>query len=57
MRMPTTAIAVATGADASAPVKIWNSAMNPEKPGRPSEANAATANRPANSGVRAARPE
>ena len=35
-RMPTSAMAV-TGAAAMLPVKIWNSAMNPEKPGRPSE--------------------
>ena len=55
MRMPTSATAV-TGAAAMLPVKIWNSAMKPDRPGRPSEANAPTANSAASLGARSARP-
>src|SRR5439155_7868503 len=57
IKMPATAIAVATAAVARLPVKIWNSAMNPDRPGRPRLPNAATAVTAAKTGVRPARPE
>ncbi len=55
IRMPSSATAV-TAAVPILPVKIWNSAMKPEKPGMPSEANAATAISPASRGAGSASP-
>ena len=55
--MPVTAIAVATAAVARLPVKIWNSVMNQDRPGRPRLPGAATAVTPANAGAGPTRPE